>query len=203
MIEDQGQQIFDYAPNLERLLSAPYRRAMIDIPIGLPKSGFRVCDTEARVKVSFSVFCGARRGMWNFSNMSAANEYYWRTEGERKGISCQLWNLRDKIKEVDAFITPAKQEKLCETHPELVFWGLNGQRSLGGKKTETGRQQRIAILKNRGFSKIEQWLNLRFNTGIGRDDLIDACVCAIAARDATQKLGGDTDARGLRMEMHY
>ena len=202
-IDDQGQQRFYYGPSLERLLSLPYQRAMIDIPIGLPVSGFRACDEQARAKVKSSVFCGARRGIWDFKDMASANKHYWRTEGEGKGISCQLWNLREKIRDADLFITPKKQKKLRETHPELVFWSLNGQRSLDSKKTEAGRKQRIAILKENGFKKVEQWLDLRFGTGIGRDDLIDACACAIAARDATQRLGGDRDVRGLCMEIYY
>jgi hypothetical protein len=44
----------------------------------------------------------------------------------------------------------------------------------------------------------------RHGTGIGRDDLIDACACAVAARDSVACLGGgERDARGLRMEIHY
>jgi len=47
-------------------------------------------------------------------------------------------------------------------------------------------------------------LTQRYRTGIGRDDLIDACACAVAARDSTSRLGGDeVDIRGLRMEINY
>jgi hypothetical protein len=41
-------------------------------------------------------------------------------------------------------------------------------------------------------------------TGIGRDDLIDACACAVAARDSDARLGGDeVDGGKLRMETNY
>jgi predicted RNase H-like nuclease len=120
------------------------------------------------------------------------------------GVSCQLWNIRDKIKEVDDFITPDRQATIREAHPELVFWKLNNQRPLQGKKSELGRDQRIKLLADRGFVKISKWLAQRHGTGIGRDDLIDACGCAIAARDSDTYLGGDeVDIRGLRMEINY
>ena len=48
------------------------------------------------------------------------------------------------------------------------------------------------------------WLTQRYGTGIGRDDLIDACACAVAARDSNARLGGnEVDSRGLRMEINY
>ncbi len=38
---------------------------------------------------------------------------------------------------------------------------------------------------------------------IGRDDLIDACACAVAARDSASRLGGDeVDIDGLQMEIN-
>ncbi len=40
--------------------------------------------------------------------------------------------------------------------------------------------------------------------GFGRDDLIDAWACAIAAQVGTSRLGGDeVDSRGLRTEIIY
>jgi predicted RNase H-like nuclease len=78
-------------------------------------------------------------------------------------------------------MTPAMQELLPECHPELVFWRLNGQEPLPSKKTREGRSRRIELLKEHGILRIEQWLAQRFGTGIRRDDLIDACACAIGA----------------------
>jgi len=93
---------------------------------------------------------------------------------------------------------------LHETHPELIFWGRNDCRKLPYKKSDAGRRKRVEILRKLGFTRIGQMLAWRFGTGIGRDDLIDACACALAARDAKDTLGDDSiDARGLRMEMHY
>jgi predicted RNase H-like nuclease len=120
------------------------------------------------------------------------------------GVSCQLWNIRDKIREVDDFMTPDRQATIGEAHPELIFRRLGDQLRLGGKKSPLGRDQRIKLLADHGFVKISKWLTQRYGTGIGRDDLIDACACAIAARDSTSRLGGDeVDSRGLRMEINY
>jgi len=53
-------------------------------------------------------------------------------------------------------------------------------------------------------SRLSRYMTQRYGTGIGRDDLIDACACVIAARDSRSRLGGDeVDVRGLRMEINY
>jgi predicted RNase H-like nuclease len=203
-IDDHGHHGFDYSTGVKRLLSTPHTRAMIDIPIGLKKFGRRICDVSARELLGSSVFLGARRDFWKFPDQASANQYYWWHEGPGKGLSCQLWNIRCKIKEVDEFITPARQANIGETHPELIFWKLNGCVHLESKKSATGRDQRTEILRDQGFIKITKWLAQRHGTGIGRDDLIDACACAVAARDSTSRLGGDeVDVRGLRMEINY
>jgi len=203
-IDERGVHGFDYSPGLTRLLAMPHARAMIDMPIGLKPSGYRTCDVRARELVGPAVFLGARRNLWTFSNMAAANRYYWEHEGKGKGVSAQLWNIADKIREVDEIMTPARQETIGEAHPELIFWNLAGRLRLAKKTSAEGREQRITLLAQRGFRRLPTWLNQRHGTGIGRDDLIDACACAVAARDSTQLVGGDeVDPRGLRMEINY
>lgn len=201
-IDDRGDHGFDYSPGLTRLLELPHARAMIDMPIGLPFEGYRVCDREARKIIGPSVFLGARRDVWTFTNMASANAKY-REDGQ-PGISCQLWNIKEKFKQVDDFISPERQETVREAHPELIFWRLSDQERLPSKKSPEGRERRIAILERHGFGQLRRWLNLLTRTGIGRDDLIDACACAVAARDSTQRVGGaEIDPRGLRMEINY
>ncbi|WP_456747034.1 DUF429 domain-containing protein [Bradyrhizobium sp. USDA 4354] len=203
-IDDRGDHGFDYSPDLARLLAIPHVRAMIDMPIGLDPSGYRACDLRARELIGPAVFLGARRDLWMFSDMAAANRHYWEHEGKGKGVSAQLWNIRDKLKEVDDAMTRARQATIGEAHPELIFWNLAGRVRLEPKTSPRGRARRITLLKDRGFAKIETWLTQRYRTGIGRDDLIDACACAVAARDSTQRVGDDKiDPRGLRMEINY
>lgn len=203
-IDDQGDHGYDYSSSLGGLLSMAHQRAMIDMPIGLKMLGHRRCDIRARELVGSSVFLGARRNLWEFRDHASANQYYWQHEGPRMGVSCQLWNIRDKIKEVDDFMTPDRQATIGEAHPELIFRRLGNQLRLPGKKSELGRDQRIKLLADQGFVKLSEWLTQRYGTGIGRDDLIDACACAVAARDSNARLGGDeVDIRGLRMEINY
>lgn len=201
-IDERGDHGFDYSPGLARLLAMPHARAMIDMPIGLKCEGYRCCDKKARKLVGPAVFLGARRDLWKFSDMAAANREY--KEKSDKGVSCQLWNIREKMKEVDDFMDPEQQKTIREAHPELIFWNLAGQIRLEPKTSPRGREQRLVLLKDRGFTRIERWLTQRHGTGIGRDDLIDACACAVAARDSTQRVGGkEIDPRGLRMEINY
>jgi len=203
-IDERGDHGFDYSPGLTRLLELSHARAMIDMPIGLRPSGYRVCDLRARELVGLVVFLGARRDLWTFPDMATANRHYWKCEGKGRGVSAQLWNIREKIQEVDAMMTPARQKTIGEAHPELIFWNLAGGVRLDSKTSMQGREQRIAFLEQRGFTRLRKWLTQRHGTGIGRDDLIDACACAVAARDSTQRVGGDEiDPRGLRMEINY
>ncbi len=203
-IDERGNHGFGYATRIEPLLSSAYDQAMIDMPIGLKRSGQRLCDISARKLMGASVFLGARRNLWDFPDQASANRYYWHHEGRGAGVSCQLWNIRNKIREVDDFITPERQKTVRETHPELIFWSLNGRVHLARKKSASGREQRIGLLDQHGFHEVRRWLAQRRGTGIGHDDLIDACACAIAAREANAFFGaGETDERGLRMEINY
>jgi predicted RNase H-like nuclease len=203
-IDDRGDHGFDYSPGLTRLFAMPHKRAMIDMPIGLETRGYRVCDLRARELVGAAVFLGARRNLWEFPDMATANRHYWEHEGKGMGVSCQLWNIRDKIRELDDFMTPERQATIGEAHPELIFWNLASRRRLDRKTSARGREQRIGLLTEQGFDQLPKWLTQRYGTGIGRDDLIDACACAVAARDSTMCLGGkECDPRGLRMEINY
>lgn len=203
-IDERGDHGFDYSPDLTRLLAMPHARAMIDMPVGLNPSGYRVCDLRARELIGPAVFLGARRDLWKFPDMASANRHYWEREGKGRGVSAQLWNIKDKMREIDEIMTPVLQATTGEAHPELVFWNLAGRLRLARKISAQGREQRIALLAQRGFTRLPQWLTQRYGTGIGRDDLIDACACAVAARDSTQRVGGEEiDPRGLRMEINY
>ena len=201
-LDDDGGERFDYSSDLQKLISGPYVRAMIDLPVGLPDCGYRQCDIDAKGLVGSRVFLGARWGIWQFKCYQDANAYYWRA-GD-KGISQQLWCIRDKLKEVNEWMTPDRQIKLLETHPELVFKRLTGA-DLESKKSATGRQQRIKMLLAHGVKEIEHWLEMRRGTGNGRDDMIDASVCALAARESKNRFPRkpEFDSRGIRMEIWY
>ena len=203
-IDEEGNHGFDYSADLKRLLRYPHTMAMIDIPIGLPDHNHRACDREAQTILGSTVFTGVRRDYWKYENQAQANEYY--RKHNEPGISSQLWCIRNKVKEVDELMTPERQSTLRETHPELVFLNLNNRSRLSEKHGEGGQKKRISLLKARGFTKLDRWLSLRWGTGMGRDDLIDACVCAVAARDAKSRIPKGivpVDGKGLRMEMWF
>src|SRR6516164_7522847 len=154
---------FHYAATTDHLLDVSYQRAMIDIPIGLPQRGYRDCDLAARWNV------------WGFESYEAANAHYRIVKDTC--ISQQLWHLRHKLKEINETITSEIQNRLFESHPELVFWRLNRKQTLPIKKTPEGRLRRIELVEEYGISRIKEWLDQRHGTGIRRDDLIDACAC--------------------------
>ena len=200
-LSDNGDQRFAYAKSAARLLADPYDRAMIDMPIGLPERGYRQCDIEARALVGPRVFLGARWGVWNFKTLGEANAHYWNQEGVGRGISMQLFCIREKLQELNEVPVPPR---LFEAHPEMIFWRIAG-RVLASKNTAKGRAERIEILKEKGIGRVQRWLGQRHGTGIGRDDLIDACACALAARDSTRRVStnGNLINRGAQAEIWY
>ena len=167
-IDGRGDHGFDYSPGLTRLLAMAHARAMIDMPIGLDRSGYRACDMRARELIGASVFLGARRDLCTFPDMAAANRFYWAHEGKGRGVSAQLWNIRDKLKEVDEIMTPARQAAIGEAHPELIIWNLAGRVRLEPKTSPRGSERRIALLKDRGFTRTEKWLTCRRSSTICR-----------------------------------
>ena len=172
-------------------LRGGFDRAAIDIPIGMNEDGERACDQLARTKLrphTSRVFTGARRWLWqDFSDPDKAN-----SEALRRGqkrISRQLWHLGSKIMEVDAFLRARPLLDVREVHPELVFLRLNGDKPLPPKKSEAGDTLRRRLLKRDGFRDIDHWLKeQRIRTGAKRDDVLDACAVAIAARDPAGSL---------------
>jgi predicted RNase H-like nuclease len=191
-LNDDGNHRFARAERAAELLSVPYERAMIDMPIGLPERGYRSCDIEARGLVGPRVFLGARYGIWTFETLDDANAHYWEAEGAGCGISMQLFCIRTKLQEMNETGVPPR---VFEAHPELFFWRVAG-RLLDSKKTKMGRDQRVEILENNGIAMISDWLEKRRGTGIGRDDLIDACACALVARDSQNTVPvSNADAR--------
>ena len=149
-LSDDGPQRFAYAKSVARLLADPYDRAMIDMPIGLPEQGYRQCDIEARALVGPRVFLGARWGVWNFKTLDQANVHYWSEEGIGRGISMQLFCIREKLQELNEMPAPPR---LFEAHPEMIFWRIAG-RLLASKNTEKGRTERIRVLEEKGIGRV-------------------------------------------------
>ena len=224
MVRRNGDGSFDsprIAGKLADLPLADMDMAVIDIPIGLPNKGLRVCDLEARKLLGLrrsSVFTGARRPLLRKKCYEAANATGKREEG--RGVSKQLWNIRSKICEVDEWITDEwiaspDSRTLREGHPELAFCAAAGRPMRFSKKQPGGETERVEALS--GFvdhAVLWKWLDIpsasnRSKSNVAWDDILDALVlCRTAARvvlDDYRQIPADPpkDARGLPMEMVF
>ena len=184
----------------------------VDMPIGLAEAGPRGCDGEARKLLprgrTSSVFPAPRRYMLRCADWAEANALGKARDG--KGLSHQAWNIIAKIRELDAALTPADQDRVRETHPELVFHRLNDWRPVPPKKTAAGREMRMRLLEGAGLDDLNRMLNAIPRSAAKPDDILDAAVCAVAGRHMLEGRGTRVpaedpprDARGLRMEIWF
>lgn len=185
---------------------APRGSVAVDMPIGLldaPEPGGRACDRLARAML------GPRAA----SVFSPPSREALRAPSFARGLSLQAWNLAPKVREVDACMTPALQERVVEAHPELAFAALGRGPCAHPKRTAEGRRERIARLgriEGRPFRALLRapLAALRAGDAVARpDDVLDACALAHLAsrheRGAATRMPAEPprDARGLRMEI--
>jgi predicted RNase H-like nuclease len=180
----------------------------VDIPIGLAACGPRACDVEARHRLGprrNSVFPAPARAVLATTTYEEACAVSRQLCG--KALSKQLYNIVAKIREVDDLLSPSpcRQERLFEACPELSFALMTGGVPMRhGKRTAQGRGERLAALHASGFDDLTA-TTAAPPAGAARDDVLDALALAWTARrhvagDAV-RLGGETDDRGLRMEI--
>jgi predicted RNase H-like nuclease len=206
---DGDRRTISFHADIADALAPPFDRAGIDIPIGMTDVGVRACDLLAREKLrphASRVFTGARRWLWQeFTDPDKANREALRRCETR--VSRQLWHLGNKIMEVDAFVRTHRTRDIREVHPELVFLWLNSSKPLPRKKSEQGDALRRRLLKRAGFREIDRWLiDARIGSGAKRDDVLDACAVAIAARDCHGSVPLGTpplDAYDLPMQIWF
>jgi len=76
---------------------------------------------------------------------------------------------------------------------------------LPSKKSEAGDSLRRTFLELSGFRDINRWLTeTRIGTGAKRDDVLDACAVAIAAREPAGSVGlPRPDKYGLPMQIWF
>ena len=191
--------------------------ALVDVPIGLltcAVRGGRVCDRSARGMLgrrSSSVFSPPVRMALYAESYEQANWLSRNSSAEGLGISVQSWNIAPKISEVDGWITPERQARVRECHPEVVFAVLNRRRTGGAdgpsasKKTVAGRRERLELLRFAGVEVSADVNDLIRVRGANADDIIDSLACLASAgrvaRGRAEVFGGEKDARGLRMEI--
>jgi predicted RNase H-like nuclease len=151
----------------------------IDIPIGLPTSGTRNADIQAKSMV------GARRSSVFMTPVRAAvfeDDYFTAVALNRRspgpGISKQAHALRHKIREIDEW---PDRHALCviEAHPEVSFAAMAGGHVRTPKKSWAGAIERRRLLREHGIELPDE-LGDAGRAGI--DDVLDAAAAAWTAR---------------------
>lgn len=152
----------------------------IDIPIGLPDSGGRLADAEARralVGKSSSVFCTPVRAALEASTYEEAREANLAATDGRTSVSAQAYALREKVLQVDAWVRSRPGVEVIEVHPEVSFARMAGSPVLARKKEPDGVRARREALAAHGIVA-PAWFR---GAGFGEDDLLDACAVAWTA----------------------
>jgi predicted RNase H-like nuclease len=194
-----------------------FDRIFIDMPIGLEDETYtRTCDELLRKKLggdyASSVFSPPIRPALHAPSYVEANmQSYEYTE---KKLTVQAWNITPKIKALDRILTgmPALQEKVFESHPELLFMNLNGGRIYQKKNTKKGLRHRLDLIRNIEpvatdfFREIKE--EYRRNE-VEEDDIVDAMALALISKESRNKEiktlpeKPPEDSEGLKMAIHY
>ena len=193
----------------------------VDMPIGLPETagiGGRPADVAARAKLGArqsAVFAVPSRAAVMQVDYREACAAALATSDPPRKVSKQCFNLFPKIREIDALMTPALQDRVYETHPELAFWALNGERPLSEAKKVKSRPHapgiglRQGLLGAAGYDAafLASAHSAHRASMVGIDDLLDAAACSWTAARIVRGEGRcfpskpTRDAKGLRMEI--
>jgi predicted RNase H-like nuclease len=205
---------------VSRSLAAPFALARerdftlaIDIPIGLPERGARICDRQARAFLrpsrASSVFSPPTREALAAETHAEASRINRAHLGV--GLTIQAFCIGRKIREVDELMSPESQQHIREVHPEVCFASVSGRPMKYHKPTAEGRSERLQVLNAAGLEisacqLIEQRVLLG-RSRVALDDLVDALICLITASyiraGRSCQLGNPNqrDSRGLLMEI--
>lgn len=194
-----------------------YDRLLIDIPIGLEDERYtRECDRLLREKLgseyASSVFSPPIRPALHAPSYVEANmQSYDYTE---KKLTVQAWNITPKIITVDHLLTedPTLQEKVFESHPELIFMKLNGGMIYQKKNTKKGLRHRLGLISNIEEIAADFFRDIKEEfrrNEVDEDDIVDSMALALAAKQSAEKglktLPEDPteDSKGLTKAIHY
>lgn len=214
---DTGRLEFRILPDATSLLDVEPCPTLlaIDIPIGLPESGSRECDIEARQCLraprASSVFPAPVRAALTASSRAEASAITSAIDG--RSVGAQAWGIYRKVREVDELMRTNQRARdvVREVHPEICFWAWAGRDPMKhSKRDSAGRAERLAL--------VEAWLgtgvlaNTRGNFSRGQladDDILDAYAALwtanriLAGVAETLPASPPTDACGLPMQMVF
>ncbi|RLM56756.1 DUF429 domain-containing protein [Halobellus sp. Atlit-31R] len=182
-------------------------RILVDIPIGLPTTSRRRCDEEASDRLGcrgISVFYPPSAAAVECDDYETASETHRDDVGH--GLSRQAFHIGAKIRDVARVVDDDYAGRIREAHPELCFAALNGQPIAYAKSSERGRRLRRSLLRaafddasfdvdgdgdtdadgdtdgDADADTIYEDARDRFPlSAVGRDDLLDSMVLAVAA----------------------
>ncbi len=202
----------------ELLAHDPFIEIMaVDMPIGLPASGRRRCDEEARTLLQNRHPCvqnaPIRPALYAPSRLAASAITQSRADRE---VGAHEWSLYPKIINLDLAITPLHQRWCFEIHPEVSFYAWNNNTPLpDAKNTDAGRQSREDLIAQMWpnarptvVNSLEQRNDVNGHDYEG-DDINDAFAALWTAQrilnQQAQRIPATPliDDRGLRMEMWY
>ena len=183
----------------------------VDVPIGLPESGARECDLEARRLLGprrNSVFPAPIRPMLLSSSQEEASKVRRQVEG--KGVSIQAFAIIPKIREVDQMLckNTSRRAIVREVHPEVSFFYMNGGVPMRfPKKNALGREERISLLRTWCGNSIDESLVTHRQLRCKNDDIVDAFAALWTAKriyhgeSVSLPSRPSLDRYGLRMEI--
>ncbi|MER8485569.1 DUF429 domain-containing protein [Mesorhizobium sp. M1322] len=177
----------------------------VDMPIGLPdlsQQGGRGPEALVRPLLGSrqsSVFAiPSRAALYahtdGFTSIEAwyaahrqASEVAKATSDPPRGISIQAFGIFAKIREIDAVLIarPELRSRVFESHPEVAFCRLNGNRAMclpkkiKGAVNPAGMAERKALLCRHGY--IRGFLDRTPPRGAAADDFLDAAVMMLIA----------------------
>lgn len=204
-----------------------YVALVVDMPIGLPSASDwpRACDMAAQALLRATVATQKRRVAGASSRvfhappreaLDAETPMEFQQRHKQlcggKGAGLPVWGLVPKLREVDAVMTRALQERVREFHPELAWMRLAGK-VLPSKHRPEGVAARRQLLEPH-VPGLDDLLAPRreIGRGIAEDDVLDALVGLRVAHGLAQtpieakrlpRGAAPHDENGLRSEVWY
>lgn len=177
----------------------------VDMPIGLPElTGPGGRGPEALVrplleKRKSSVFSIPSRGAIYASTIPFTTIDRWyqdhrdacrvarQTSAPPRGVSIQAFAIFTKIREIDLLLRarPDLRDRVIESHPEVAFWRLNGERAMEtpkkikGRINPAGMAERRAVLEHCGLDR--RFVTQPAPADAYADDFLDACAMFLVA----------------------
>lgn len=175
----------------------------IDVPIGLPEAGSRVCDVEARRLIGprrASVFAAPVRPVLEHATYPAARAALARLGGA--SMSAQAFGIVQAVRDVDRCVRAEDDARVVETHPEVAFFVMGGV--LAPKRTAAGVAERFRLLSSHRPNVLDIVATAPDRVPV--DDALDALACLwVAERWAAGERrtfgDGERDVRNLPMRI--